>query len=166
MEASDKLVRFARVLNIVGKVLAAICIFAATCVLVATIGVALIPQDALYDFFTQIELAADLGFLVPGTLLSDIIPAMAMRGIKAAILSWLISILIYCIICAVILFIVSAVFKSTAAKRSPFLPENVKRLKIIGVILIVISIFLGLQNLIFAFCLLAFAFIFQYGTEL
>ena len=165
-QTSDKLVRFGRVLDIVGKVFAVLCILAGVSCFFLAILVLLLPQDLLFNAMSTVELTSGFFVFQTGTVLSDLVPHAALIGVKLAMIFALLGGLVYCAASAIILFILSAIFKSTAARRSPFLPENVKRLKIIGIILIVASLFLGLDNLIFAFCVLALAFVFQYGTEL
>lgn len=166
MEVSDKLVRFGKVLNVVGKVLAALCLLGALGALITAIVVILIPEETISQFLKQIELTSDIGLFVPGTTLGSFLPVAAMKGIKLGLVFAIMTAFLYCVVGAIVLFILSALFNSTATKGSPFLPENVKRLKIIGVVLIVVSLLLGLQNLIFAFCFLALAYVFQYGTAL
>jgi len=165
-QTSDKLVRFGKVLNVVGIVLAILCLLAALSSLTGIIIVALIPEDLIFGALTSLRLDTSFSVFQVGTTLSDLVPLTALVGIKLTLIFVLLTSFVYSVVSAIILFILSKVFKSTVAHRSPFLPENVKRLKIIGVILIVATLFLGWQALIFAFCLLAFAFVFQYGTEL
>ena len=163
---SDRLVRFGKVLNVVGIILAILCLLSAVSSLTGIIFVALLPEDRVYSIFSTIQLTSSFSVFQTGTMLSDLVPLTALVGFKLFIIFILLSCFFYSIVSAIILFILSKVFKSTVAHRSPFLPENVKRLKIIGVILIVATLFFGWQSLIFAFCLLALAFVFQYGTEL
>jgi len=165
-QTTDKLVRFGKVLNVVGIVLAVICLMAAISALVLAIVVALIPEDLVFGFLSAVKLDTAFAAFQAGTVLGDLIPLTALVGIKFTIVFLLLRSFFYATISAIILFILSSLFKSTVAHRSPFLPENVKRLKIIGIILIVSAVIIGWQTLIFAFCLLALAFIFQYGTEL
>ena len=165
-QTSDKLVRFGKVLNVVGIVLAVICLIAAAISLLGIVLVALIPEDAIFGFFNTVQLSSTFSVFQAGTVLSELVPLTALVGLKLTIIFILLTSLTYSIVSAIILFILSKVSRSTVTHRSPFLPENVKRLKIIGVILIIATLFLGWQSLIFAFCLLAFAFVFQYGTEL
>ena len=165
-QTSDKLVRFGKVLNIVGIVLAVICLMAALTFLCLAIMVAVIPEDLIFGVLSRFELDSAFLAFQTGTALGDLVPLTALIGIKLTALFILLRSFVYALISAIILFILSGVFKSTVAHRSPFLPENVKRLKTIGIILIVAAVVIGWQTLIFAFCLLALAFIFQYGTEL
>jgi hypothetical protein len=166
MEASEKLVRFGRILNVVGKVLAAICLLAAFGMLILAVVILLIPEEMLHELLSSLKLTSNLGIIQAGSSLGDLITSAALTGIKITLIVSMLGSLLYCVLSAIILFIVSAVFKSTATMRSPFLPENVKRLKIIGVILIVATVLLGWSSLIPAFCMLALAYVFQYGTEL
>jgi len=165
-QTPERLVRFGKVLNVIGIIFACLCIMAGLFFLVAAIVVLLLPEGALNSFLDSIQLGSALSVLQPGTVLSDILPPTLIAGIKYTTAAALLGGLLYAVASAAILFILSSVFRSTAVKGSPFLPENVKRLKIVGVILIVASVCLGLGNLIFAFCVLALAFIFQYGMEL
>jgi len=165
-QISNKLVRFGKVLNVVGIVLAVVCLIGALSALCGAIVVLVIPEDLIFSFLSAIKIDSSFYVFQTGTVLSDLIPLTALVGIKLTALFFLLRGFIYCTISAIILFILSALFKSTVAHRSPFLPENVKRLKVIGIILIVSAVIIGWQTLIFAFCLLALAFVFQYGTEL
>jgi len=99
-------------------------------------------------------------------VLGNLIPAGAIIGAKLMLILGSLGAMLYFLVSAIILFILSALFKSTAAARSPFLAENVKRLKVIGAILIAAALLLGFENLIYAFIILALAYVFQYGTEL
>jgi hypothetical protein len=165
-KTSDKLVRFGRTLDIVGKILAVFCLLAAMGSLGCLIVVLVLPEGFVLGLFDSVDISRAFSVFQPGTVLRDLVPSAAVYGVKIAAIWGTFKAFLYCLISAIILFSLSAVFNSTASKRSPFLPENVKRLKIVGVILIVTSLFLGLDNLIFAFCVLALAFMFQYGTEL
>jgi hypothetical protein len=163
---SDKLVRFGRALDIVGKILAIICILGAVLALFTAILAAALPENAIMGILGSIEVTSDVLDLAANTRLGDFIAPAALISLKVLTVIFSASICIYCLLSAIILFILSSVFKATAVHRTPFLQENVKRLKIIGVILFIASFILGLTNLIFAFCVLAFAYVFQYGTEL
>ncbi|MDR1183372.1 MAG: hypothetical protein LBK67_01080 [Coriobacteriales bacterium] len=163
---SDKLARFGRTLDVVGKILAIVCILGAVSALFIAVLAAALPEDAIIGILGSIELTSSVFDFAANAHLSDFIAPVAIISLKVLTIIFAASICIYCLLSAVILFILSAVFKATAVHRTPFLQENVKRLKIIGVILIVASFLLGLTNLIFAFCVLAFAYVFQYGTEL
>jgi len=165
-QTTNRLVRFGKVLNVVGIVLAVICLMAAVSALSLAIVVAFIPEDLIFQFLSAIRLDSAFAVFQAGTVLGDLVPLTALIGVKVYSLFILLKSFAYATISAIILFILSSLFKSTVAHRSPFLPENVKRLKIIGIILIVASVLIGWQTLIFAFSLLALAFIFQYGTEL
>ena len=165
-QISDKMVRFGRVLNVVGLVFAVICLVAAAFSLLFAIIVALMPEEALFNLMGRLELTSGFFVFQTGTVLADLVPLTALIGIKVAIVFAFLGGFFYAVASAVILFIISSIFRSTVARKSPFLPENVKRLKIVGIILIIAAVFLGWETLIFAFCMLALAFIFQYGTEL
>jgi len=165
-QTTDKLVRFGKVLNVVGTVLAVFCLLAAVSALSLAVVVAFIPEDLIFNFLNYVRLDTAFSVFQVGTALGDLIPLTALISVKLFALFLSLKSFAFATISAIILFILSALFKSTVAHRSPFLPENVKRLKIIGIILIVATLIIGWQTLIFAFCLLALAFIFQYGTEL
>jgi hypothetical protein len=166
VETSEKLVRFGRVLDVVGKVLAGICLLAAFCMLILVVILLLIPEETIYELLSSFRLTSNLGIFQAGTSLGDFITSATLTGIKITLIIAVLGAFAYSVLSGIILFIVSAVFKSTATKHSPFLPENVKRLKIVGVILIVATLLLGWTSLIPAFCILALAYVFQYGTEL
>ena len=165
-QTSDRLVRFGKVLNVVGIILAVISLMAAVSTLSLAIIVSVIPEDLIFGFLSAVRLDSAFAAFQAGTVLGDLIPLTALIGIKVTAIIILLRSFAYATISAIVLFILSSIFRSTVAHRSPFLPENVKRLKIVGVILIVSAVIIGWQTIIFAFCLLALAFIFQYGTEL
>jgi uncharacterized protein YacL len=98
--------------------------------------------------------------------LGEFIIPTAIGGLRAITIIALAAGCVYSILSAIILFILSSLFKTTARDKTPFVEENVKRLKKIGILLIVGSLLLGLTNLIFAFAVFALAYVFQYGTEL
>jgi hypothetical protein len=166
METSDKLVRYGRVLNVVGKILAAVCLVGAASALTATFVALALPERLANEIIGSMEITSSIGIFKAGATLGDLIPQAAFFGLKLALVFFALGAFFYCAIAAAVLFIISSIFNSTAAKRSPFLAENVRRLKVIGIILIVASLLLGLQSLIFAFCILALAYVFQYGMEL
>ncbi|MDR1713343.1 MAG: hypothetical protein LBR39_04240 [Coriobacteriales bacterium] len=175
---NDRLARSGRVLDIIGKVLAILCIIGAVAALFTAIAVAVLPEDLITGALAHIPLAdadltvksggieSDILTFPEGAVLADYIPVAAVLAVKVSLIAACAAVCIYCLIGAIILFILSAVFKATAINRTPFVPENVKRLKIIGIILIVVSILLGLTNLVFAFCVFALAYVFEYGAEL
>ena len=160
---SDKLVRSGKVLDVVGKVLAAICIIGAAGAMLSVILVAFLPADFVMNLLHMIPRLAPV---FNEASLGGAITTAIVGTVKTAFIVSTIGFALYCALCAIILFILSAVFKATAVHRTPFLFENVKRLKIIAIILIVASIALGLTNLIFAFCVFALAYVVQYGVEL
>jgi len=165
-QATKKLVRFGKVLNIVGKVLAVVCFLAALLSLCLVIVAIVLPEGLVINVLDAIDVSSVFAVFQPGTVLADLVPSATVIGLKLAVVLATAKAFVYFLVSSIILFILSAVFKSSATRNSPFLPENVKRLKVVGLILIVVSLFLGLANLIFAFCVLALAFIFQYGMQL
>jgi len=166
VKSTDRLTRFGKVLNVIGIILAVFCLLATLSSFVVLIIVIVLPEGMVLNFFDSVDISSVFSVFQPGTVLKDLVPSVAVFGLKLAVVWAAIKSFIYYLICTIILFILSSLFRATAINHSPFLPKNVKRLKVIGVILIITSIFLGPANLIFALCLLALAFIFQYGTEL
>jgi hypothetical protein len=178
IQISDKLARFGRTLGIVGKVLAVVCILGAIASLCFAIMTAFLAEDFALGVITSIGIPLDALTNSGGTIaiqagessfsirLGDFIPPALVTGLKVVVVSAAFASFLYCLVSAIILFVLSAMFKATAIHKTPFLDENVRRLKIIGVVLIVISLPLGLHNLILAFCIFAFAYVVQYGTEL
>jgi hypothetical protein len=165
-QISDRLARFGRVLNIVAKVLVVLCIISAVFALFAAIAVAAIPEGLIVSALGDIHITSDLFNFAASAQLGDYLLPSAIGGAKIVAIFALARVCVYCILSAIILFILSAFFRATAVQKTPFLEENVRRLKIIGVILIVASLVLGLNNLIIAFAVLALAYVFQYGAEL
>jgi len=160
---SDKLVRSGKTLDVIGKVLAILCIVAAFMALVAIPVAVLLPEDIVFRIMGYFpSMARIFGEMSLGTWISTTVVAT----LKGLFIVSAVGFIFYCGLCAVVLFILSAVFKATAVHRTPFLSQNVKRLRIIGIILIVASVALGLTNLIFAFCVFALAYVLQYGVEL
>ena len=165
-QVSDKLARSGRVLDVIGKVLAVFCIITAVVTVFGTIILALLPEDIVMQILSFIPFTSRIdGALGDAGLLSSITTAIV-ASVKAIAIFSAIGFFAYCLLSAAILFILCAVFKATAVHRTPFLPENVKRLKIIGIIMIIASLALGFHNLIFAFCVFGLAYVVQYGAEL
>ena len=157
---SEKLARFGRALDIIGKVLAVFCFLAATLMLFGAIAVLLVPDDIILSVLNLFNINLT-------TTYTNTSPyVIAVIGAKTGVILGLVGRCILSVFYAIILLILSAFFKSTAVNKTPFTFENAKRLKIIGIILIVMSIPFGLGNLVFAFCLFAFAYVIQYGAEL
>jgi hypothetical protein len=178
IQISDKLARFGRVLGVVGKVLAIICIFGALASLFFAIAIALLSENFALSVIEAIGIPLDAITNVGGTTnisigdfsysirIGDFIPPALITSLKVVLILAVLASCLYCLVSAIILFVLSAMFKATAINKTPFLAENVRRLKIIGVVLIIISLPLGLHNLILAFCIFAFAYVVQYGVEL
>jgi hypothetical protein len=178
IQISDKLARFGRVLGIVGTVLAIICVLGAVVSLFFAIVVASLSEDFALSIITAIGIPLDaitnaggaasfsIGDSSYSIRIGEFIPPALITSLKVALIIAALAGCLYCLVSAIILFVLSAMFKATAINKTPFLAENVKRLKIIGVVLIIISLPLGLHNLILAFCIFAFAYVVQYGTEL
>jgi len=149
---SDKLARSGKVLDIFSKVLAVICVLGAASTLLVAVIIA---------FWWPLNIVMNIHAMSPSTFDSAIVPNLKIFGIMSAL-----GLCLYCVLCAIVLLTLSAVFKAIAVQKTPFLPENVKRLKVIGIIMIIASLTVGMLNIIFAFCVFALAYVFQYGTEL
>lgn len=160
---SEKLSRFGKVLNIITIILAIICIIIAVCALISIFIVAILPYDLVLSL---INIESDFFNLPAGSDLQDFILPTAVSGLKLFGIIACASTCITAIFYAVIMFMISKFFKSTEIHNTPFLEENVKRLKIIGVIMIVGALIIGWNSLIAAFAIFVFAYVFQYGTEL
>ncbi|MCL1890649.1 MAG: hypothetical protein FWG00_01270 [Coriobacteriia bacterium] len=166
---SENLARSSRVLDIIGKVLAIICIVSAVFTLFGAIAILAIPNDLIINLLNQIPITpvtSDVISIPAGTVLGDYITLSTGSALKVALIVAAGALCVYCLLSAGLLFVVSGVFKATAVNKTPFVAENVKRLKIIGIIMIVASLVLGLTNLVFAFCVFALAYVVQYGVEL
>jgi len=159
-QISNKLARFGRVLNVIGKIFAILCFIAAGIALIAMIVVALTPDDFILQTLNMLRIDASNTFINGNAF------GLAVAGVKIGAIFALVKLLVEALFYAAVLLVLSLVFKSTAVNKTPFSMQNAKRLKIIGIILIIISIPFGLGNLVFAFCVFAFAYVLQYGAEL
>ena len=156
---SSNLARFGKALDVIGKVLAAICFVAAGLTMLTIVIVIFIPDDIILRFLST--------FNSGGRPIEVVFPfVIAVVSAKLGVILTLIVGAVRAIVYAVILLSLSALFKSIAVKQTPFTPQIAKSLKVIGIVLIIVSIPLGLGNLVFAFCVFAFAYVIQYGCEL
>jgi hypothetical protein len=163
---SEKLSRFGKVLNIITKILAIVCIVIAICALIATFIVAILPYDLVISLLGSLNITSNI-LNIPADLdLQDFILPTAIGALRLFAIIACASTCLTAIFYAVIMFIISNFFKSTAIHNTPFLEENVKRLKITGIIMIVGALIIGWNSLIAAFAIFVFAYVFQYGTEL
>jgi hypothetical protein len=163
-----RLARSGKVLDVIGKVLAGFCIAVAVLSLLCALLAAMVPEDIIRNVIDMLNISirSDLLILDTGITLGSLLSTATAFSLRFFVIIPALSLCAYSVVSAIILFILSAIFKATAVNKTPFMPENVKRLRIIGIVLIIISIFFGLTNLIFAFCVFALAFVFQYGVEL
>ena len=159
-QISEKLARFGRILDVIGKVLAVLCFVAALLALIGIFTVVLVPDDIFLRFLSLFNIKSSILDTDTTPFVAAVISVKV--GAILALIGWFFRSLFY----ATVLLVLSAVFKSTAINKTPFTSDNAKRLKIIGIILIVASIPFGLGNLVFAFCVFAFAYVIQYGAEL
>ncbi|MCL2632157.1 MAG: hypothetical protein FWD45_03600 [Coriobacteriia bacterium] len=163
---SDKLARSGHTLDVISKVLAVLCIVAAVLSFIGAIAILLLPDDLILRVLSIIPVANRMFNAADGITIAGFVSTAAMIALKFVVLAATIGFCVYCLLGAFVLYILSSIFKATAVHRTPFLQENVKRLKAVGIIMIFASIVLGLHNFIFAFCVFALAYVIQYGVEL